>query len=167
MRFLVEGVPTVYHLRLLTGDPLYAGALIAIAAALGVTVRRVSMLKKEGLPTDSVEAAVKWKAAREGQASGRRDSAEELRRKRIALLAQQERKARLEADREEGRLIEINAAKQLFLAVALETKSHLRQLENELPCLLEGTDAAAIRRVLRERFDGMLNSLSKSDFGQL
>ncbi len=36
-RFLVEGVPTVYHLRLLTGDPLYAGALIAIAAALGPT----------------------------------------------------------------------------------------------------------------------------------
>lgn len=34
-RFLVEGVPTVYHLRLLTGDPLYAGTLIAIAAALG------------------------------------------------------------------------------------------------------------------------------------
>ena len=34
-RFLVPGVPTVYHLRLLTGDPLFAGALIAIAAALG------------------------------------------------------------------------------------------------------------------------------------
>lgn len=34
-RFLVEGVATVYHLRLLTGDPLFAGALIAIASALG------------------------------------------------------------------------------------------------------------------------------------
>lgn len=33
-RFLVEGVPTVYHLRLLTSDPLYAGALVAIALAL-------------------------------------------------------------------------------------------------------------------------------------
>ena len=43
-----------------------------IADALGVTPQRVSVLLKAGMPTDSIEAALAWRAARE---DGRRKMA--------------------------------------------------------------------------------------------
>lgn len=43
-----------------------------IADALGVTPQRVSVLLKAGMPTDSIESAVAWRAARE---DGRRKPA--------------------------------------------------------------------------------------------
>jgi hypothetical protein len=38
---------------------------LEIGTALGITPQRVSVLKREGLPTDSVEAALAWRAARD------------------------------------------------------------------------------------------------------
>jgi hypothetical protein len=36
----------------------------ALAAAIGVSVQRVGVLRREGMPTDSVEAATAWREAR-------------------------------------------------------------------------------------------------------
>lgn len=38
---------------------------LEIGAALGITAQRVSVLKREGMPTDSVEAAQAWRASRD------------------------------------------------------------------------------------------------------
>lgn len=38
---------------------------LEIGAALGVTPQRVSILRKEGMPTDSVEAALAWRTQRD------------------------------------------------------------------------------------------------------
>ena len=38
---------------------------LEIGAALGITAQRVSVLKREGMPTDSVEAAQAWRATRD------------------------------------------------------------------------------------------------------
>lgn len=38
---------------------------LEIGAALGITAQRVSVLKREGMPTDSVEAAQTWRATRD------------------------------------------------------------------------------------------------------
>ena len=38
-----------------------------IAAALGVSAQRVSQLKREGMPTDSVESALAWRDARDAE----------------------------------------------------------------------------------------------------
>ena len=38
---------------------------LELANALGVTAQRVSVLKRDGLPTDSIEAALAWRASRE------------------------------------------------------------------------------------------------------
>jgi hypothetical protein len=40
---------------------------LEIGTALNITPQRVSVLKREGLPTDSVEAALAWRAQREEQ----------------------------------------------------------------------------------------------------
>lgn len=37
---------------------------LQLGAALGVTAQRISVLKREGMPTDSVEAAKAWREAR-------------------------------------------------------------------------------------------------------
>ena len=41
----------------------------ALAAALGVSVQRVGVLRREGMPTDSVEAANIWREARAAERS--------------------------------------------------------------------------------------------------
>ena len=38
---------------------------LEIGTALNITPQRVSVLKREGLPTDSIEAALAWRAARD------------------------------------------------------------------------------------------------------
>lgn len=38
---------------------------LEIGAALGITAQRVSVLKREGMPTDSIEAAQAWRASRD------------------------------------------------------------------------------------------------------
>jgi DNA-binding transcriptional MerR regulator len=38
-----------------------------IAQALGVSVARITILKKEGMPTDSIQAALDWRQAREDE----------------------------------------------------------------------------------------------------
>ena len=38
-----------------------------IAQALGISVARVTALKKEGMPTDSIQAALDWRQAREDE----------------------------------------------------------------------------------------------------
>ena len=38
---------------------------LEIGAALGITAQRVSVLKREGMPTDSVESAQAWRASRD------------------------------------------------------------------------------------------------------
>ena len=38
-----------------------------IAQALGVSVARITVLKKEGMPTDSIQAALDWRQAREDE----------------------------------------------------------------------------------------------------
>ena len=40
---------------------------LEIGTALNITPQRVSVLKREGLPTDSIEAALAWRAQREEQ----------------------------------------------------------------------------------------------------
>ena len=37
---------------------------VELGAALGVTAQRISALRKEGMPTDSIDAAQAWRAAR-------------------------------------------------------------------------------------------------------
>ena len=38
-----------------------------IASALGVSVARITILKKDGMPTDSIEAALNWRQARDDE----------------------------------------------------------------------------------------------------
>jgi hypothetical protein len=106
----------------------------ALAAALEITGRRVSQLKLAGMPVHSIEAALEWRRAQHGSD----DSAAELRRRRIALLRQQERRARIEADLSEGKLVSRAEAEAEFRGIAHVLNVFARRLENEIPQLCLG-----------------------------
>lgn len=134
-----------------------------IAEVLGVTVRRVSMLKNEGMPTASIAAARAWREAQAGRNAVKGDSAEELRQKRIALLKQQERRAKLAADEQAGLLIPRHQAEAESYAAGCAVRGALLKLENDLPPRLEGLTASAICQVLRAEFRQVLETLADAD----
>jgi DNA-binding transcriptional MerR regulator len=105
-----------------------------LAAALEVSGRRISQLKAIGLPVHSLEAALEWRKAQHGAD----DSAAELRRRRIALLKQQERRARIEADAAEGKLMSRAVVKAEAEGIAAAVSAFARKIERELPQLLLG-----------------------------
>lgn len=142
----------------MTKIPAPAPTLAAIGKALDITVRRVSALKLEGLPTDSIEAALAWRKAREG---GSGDSAELLRQARIKLVEAQREKVNTENQVRRGNLVDVGEVLAAGLSVAAATRSALLQLANDLPPRLEGLTASAIGKVLRAAHVRILNELSQ------
>lgn len=134
--------------------------LAALATALGITVRRVSTLKNEGMPTASIAAALAWREAQASKQTAKGDSAEELRQRRIALLKQQERRAKLDADERAGVLVSRAEADSNAYACGCAVRGVLMKLENDLPPRLEGLTAAAICQVLRSEFRQVLETLA-------
>jgi hypothetical protein len=122
----------------------------ALAAALEITGRRVSQLKLAGMPVHSVAAAQAWRRAQHGSD----DSAAELRRRRIALLKQQERRARIEADQAEGKLMSRAEAEQEFRGIAYALNAFCAKLENEIPPVVLGLtierSRPAVKKLIRE-----------------
>ena len=104
-----------------------------IAEALGISARHVHSLKGKGMPVSSIEAASAW---RDEQSNT--DSTEELRQRRISLLIQQERRAKIEADEKAGLLMPIAEVHAKNRAVGMAMNTFLRSVENELPRILLG-----------------------------
>lgn len=136
--------------------PMTKPTQIEIAAALGVTARRVNDLKRAGMPVDSIEAALAWRAEREGGDS----SAEALRRERIALTRTQRERAAFELEKERGQWISRGAVDQRDIAIGAAVRAALLKLASDLPPMLEGLPAAKIAKVLRETHRGILEQLA-------
>jgi hypothetical protein len=116
--------------------------LAEIADALEITVRRVSQLRLEGMPVSSAQDAQRWREARSGD-----DSVVELRRRRIGVLKQQERRARIEADQVENKLILRSEVAERDIVTASAVKAFLLKLENEIPFLCLGLPIEKAREV--------------------
>jgi len=110
------------------------------------------------MPIDA-EAAIQW---REDQATigGKTDSAEELRQARIRVLKQQERKAKIEADREEGKLISRTQVYYDSLKASTIIRNALLRLTNDLPGKLAGLSEAQIQRELHTVIHALLQETS-------
>ncbi len=134
----------------------------ALAAALEITGHRVSQLKLAGMPVHSVAAAQAWRKAQHGAD----DSAAELRRRRIALLKHQERRARIEADQAEGKLMSRAVVKLEAEGIAAAVSAFARKIEVELPQLLLGLPLERGRPIARKLIRELLELLKeeKSEF---
>ena len=84
-----------------------APTIAELAAALDVTGRRVSQLKADGMPCETLAAALAWRAAKTEVT----DSVEELRLQRIQLVREQRVRAEIFNQVRRGELINMGAPK--------------------------------------------------------
>jgi hypothetical protein len=128
-----------------------------IAEALSLSDRRVRALIGQGMPSHSIEAAIQWRASQLNS-----DSADELRRARIALVKSQREKIEVENARLRRELISLSEVCQdIFVCFSL-AKSEFVKLQSELPPRLEGLEAPAMQRILRDEIYAVLERLSNA-----
>lgn len=136
-----------------------SGTLNKLQDALGLSKRRVSVLLSAGMP-DQPEAAIAWRNSREND-----DSVLALRKQRIALVRQQERRARLEADVAEGKLVSRDFVHAENTHNALAVRGSLLALENSLPGKLLGLRGHnEIRHMLHVELRAILERLAEGEF---
>lgn len=139
-----------------------AGSVKQLAAALGVSRRRVSTLLGEGMPADQ-QAALAWRGMGSAASSTiADDSPAELRRRRIALLVRQEEKLAVEIDVRRGQLIDRDEVFAASLFHHARAKAKLLTLPNSLPGRLAGLSEAKMATVIREEIIELLTELSEA-----
>lgn len=127
-----------------------------LAEALGVSIRRVSQLKNEGMPVETVSSAIAWRSAREMAG----DSAERLRLERIQLVKEQRRRIELENAVRREELVDRDSVFRSSVSIHTRLRLKLSQaVRNDLPPRLAGLDAPQISTVLREWVDELLENL--------
>jgi hypothetical protein len=88
------------------------------------------------------------------------DSAEALRQARIRLVQEQTRRAKIEADEKEGRLIDAREVVASMTRCTSIAKGEFLKLASDLPPQLEGLTAAQIQPILRSAIIEILTRLS-------
>jgi phage terminase Nu1 subunit (DNA packaging protein) len=126
-----------------------------LAAALGVTARRVRQLIVDGMPSHSLEAAMAWR-----KAESTSDSAEALRRARIKLVEAQREKVEIENARLSRELLPEKEVREKIIRVVSAIRSEFTKLPSELPPRISGLAEPAIQRVLRDEIYAVLDRLS-------
>jgi len=136
-------------------------SLKTIAEALGVSVRRVSQLHAGGMPTDSVESALSYRARKSTEGT---ISTDRLRAERFRLIAAQAAKVETENAKIRGELIPAADAHASGMAIGYAMKSLLLGMLNNLPPVLAGLDEIGIFKVLKKEFYGMLDDMHRQRF---
>jgi phage terminase Nu1 subunit (DNA packaging protein) len=147
-----------------------------LAAALGVSQGRVSQLKAEGMPVDSVAAALAWRETHQNVAARKplpESSAAGVSRSPGGAMDESRTAARTRREIAEASLAEINLAhrrRELILVSAVRnemarafamTRETLLQLPARLaPLLAAETDSARAELLLRTELHHALTSLA-------
>ena len=131
------------------------GAIVALAAGLKVTTGYCHKLIKGGMPPTLREA----KAWRENHLHGD-DSAQSLRRERIALVREQKTKCRIDNEIRLRAVIPEGVVKEGILRIVGGLKGALYKLTNDIPPRLAGLDESGIQEVLRDEIDKLLTRMS-------
>jgi len=128
-----------------------------LASAIGVSRRRIRQLIASGMPTSTLAAALAWRKAETVS-----DSADELRRARIALVKSQRERIEIENARLRGELAPMGKVCEIILQCVSCTRAELLKLTSELPPRLAGLDEVGMQRILRDEIHGVLARLSDS-----
>lgn len=133
-----------------------------IAKAIGVSTRRVTQLKGEGMPMDSVEAAMAWR----DEIAGSADSAEQLRLERIKLVREQRTAKEIDNAKARRELVPIGEVIADIGTVVSAARGELLKLSADLPPRLDGLSPPRMQVVIREAIIDVLTRLS-DDMGEL
>ena len=127
-----------------------------IAKAIGVSTRRVTQLKGEGMPMDSVEAAMAWR----DEIAGSADSAEQLRLERIKLVREQRTAKEIDNAKARRELVPIGEVIADIGTVVSAARGELLKLSADLPPRLDGLSPPRMQVVIREAIIDVLTRLS-------
>lgn len=127
-----------------------------MSAALGITIRRITELKRAGMPTDTTEAAQSWRNDREHGD----DSVKRLRIERIALVSEQRRRAQIENRVRLGGLVDAGQVKQSMTRVCSVARGQFLRLPHELPPRLAGLAEPKMQAIIHEAIVEILTTLS-------
>ena len=133
-----------------------------LAAALGVSVRRVGQLKAEGLPCDTIAAAIAWRS----QKQAGDNTAEALRGERIRLVRAQAERHEQENLVRLGELLPIGEVRADVVKVSTLARDRFLRMSHDLPPRLEGLSADKIAKIIHEEVTGTLEALCR-DFTRL
>ena len=100
-----------------------------IAEALRISVRQVTNLKVQGMPTHSVDAAVQWR--KEQRAGG--DTDEKLKQARIEKIAVETEIKQIELDLANGRSISRTDCKEAWTRLGSAVCKALQMAAKEIP----------------------------------
>lgn len=131
------------------------GAIVALAAGLNITAGHCHKLIKGGMPPTLPEA-LQWRLNR----SSGDDTAQALRRERIALVREQKTKCKIDNEIRIREMIPSGEVKEGILRVVGTLKNSLYKLTNDVPPRLSGLDESDIQEILRVEIDRMLTALS-------
>ncbi len=137
--------------------PTRPPSVAELAAALEVSNRRIGQLKKSGLPTDSLEAALAWR-----QAQATTSSAEQLRQERVKLVRSQRAKIDLDNRIRNRDVIPIGEVKEGTIRTYTAVKNAFQKFAEDLPPRLSGLEPEGIQQILRDEIHAILSRLSDS-----
>jgi hypothetical protein len=134
-----------------------------LATALNITVRRVGQLKKtEGMPCDSIQAAIAWRAQKQSGDT----TAEALRGERIRLLRAQAERHETENEVRRGELLPIGTVQRDCVTVCSRARDRFLRMSHDLPPRLEGLPADKIAKIIHDEVTLTLKNLCR-DFQKL
>lgn len=102
-----------------------------IASGMGISRRRVSQLKEEGMPVHSIEAALQWRSEKAKESGG--DLKDQLTQARIKLVKEQERRIKLENDVAVGKTVYRADCAEAWIRAGAAINSALRAAATEIP----------------------------------
>lgn len=102
-----------------------------IAEGLGISLRRVTQLKVEGMPVHSLDAALAWRTEKARESGG--DLKDQLTQARIKLVKEQERRIKLENDEAVGKTIPRGDCVEAWIRAGAAINSALRAAATEIP----------------------------------
>jgi hypothetical protein len=138
------------------------GTIARLSKALGVTARHAQTLVKAGCPIEPLEA-VAWRKSQ--QDPGGANTAELLRKARVKLVNEQERRIRLENDEKAAILIDVRQVDAEAIHTGLAVRGALLALESSLPGAVLGLRSYGdIRELLHKEFRAILMQLHQGRF---
>jgi phage terminase Nu1 subunit (DNA packaging protein) len=102
-----------------------------IAEGLGISLRRVTQLKVEGMPVHSLEAAQAWRSEKSKESGG--DLKDQWTQAKIRLTKEQERRIKLENDQTTGKTIPRADCVEAWIRAGAAINSALRAASIEIP----------------------------------
>jgi hypothetical protein len=127
-----------------------------IAAAMGLSPRRVRQLKAEGMPDHCLSAALAWRQVNTAPT----DSAERLRQERIKLVIEQRTAKELENQRLRRELVPAGEVVADLSRVVSGVRGEFLKMAADLPPKLAGLSESQMQPVIRHCVIEILTRLS-------